>query len=374
MLYVEVRAAHWSSAVPAAREYVVVRRLEPDAPMTSAAAAALGDQYKALLANAGSGVHITGLQIDYDCPTRSLKSYAGFLEELRRHLPGGARLSITALLDWFGGRTDIARVIRHVDEFVPQFYDAAPQRTAAGIAEPIDARRWAPVFNAFQVPYRIGVASFGRVARRRVESQGRESVRYVRDLSPLALASSKGLVRTVSDRISGEQIVNYHVTTPIDGRPEFQPGDDVEVTFPTPRSVAGAVTAAKQFGGHCAGVVVFRWPGRTETLAFDPADVARIVSGDAHPTEPALIVQPAVCIERRCSDLYLAANAAAPTDRLVHVRASDAVERFIGGPLLRTSSRGGDIFVRVPAYAGLGRLYLGRAIAPGGLQFEIVHP
>ena len=161
---------------------------------------------------------------------------------------------------------------------------------------------------------------------------------------------------------------------PIDGRPEFEPGDDLEVTFPTVRSVAAAVTAAKQFGGHCAGIVVFRWPGLTETLAFDPAEVARIVSGETRPNDAGLLVLPGSCIERRCSDLYLAAPTVATTDRLVRVRASAAVELFIGGRSLRTSSHGADIFVRLPAYAGLGRIHLGRAISQTDLQFEVVQP
>ena len=78
-----------------------------------------------------------------------------------------------------------------MDEFVPQFYDAGPERAASGIAEVIDAEKWAPIFNALGTPYRIGISSFGRVARRRANSSGVEQVMYFRDARPFDFAGKK---------------------------------------------------------------------------------------------------------------------------------------------------------------------------------------
>ena len=47
-----------------------------------------------------AGNHVAGLQIDFDAATRGLGSYAAFLAQLRRRLPGHYRLSVTGLMDW----------------------------------------------------------------------------------------------------------------------------------------------------------------------------------------------------------------------------------------------------------------------------------
>ena len=139
ILYVETPPRRWPRGLPPAYEYVAVRRMETDLPLTPAVAAAVVDDYKALVADAGPRVPITGLQIDYDSPARLLDAYGVFLAQLRQRLPPSDRLSITALLDWFRPYAGIDRVLHAVDEFVPQFYDTAHKRTSAGIAEPIES-------------------------------------------------------------------------------------------------------------------------------------------------------------------------------------------------------------------------------------------
>jgi hypothetical protein len=78
ILYVEAPATRWPRHLPRAEQYVIVQRIEPATPLTPAAAAAIVEHYRTLVADAGAGVHIAGLQIDYDCPTRSLESYGRF--------------------------------------------------------------------------------------------------------------------------------------------------------------------------------------------------------------------------------------------------------------------------------------------------------
>ena len=89
----------------------------------------------------------------------------------------------------------------------------------------IDRGRWAPVFNAYHVPYRIGISTFGRIARRRVDASGRVSVHYLRDASPIAFARRKQLARSTRTLSTGEVVVRYDVLAPLDERPELQPGD-----------------------------------------------------------------------------------------------------------------------------------------------------
>src|SRR5262245_58552408 len=85
VLYVEA-GRRWPHHLPATDEYVVVSRIEASDDLTAQRAAALAEDYKALIDDAGERTRITGLQIDYDSPTGRLKSYARFLDRLRQDL------------------------------------------------------------------------------------------------------------------------------------------------------------------------------------------------------------------------------------------------------------------------------------------------
>ncbi len=372
LLYVQVQATRWPASLPEADEYVVVNRLEPTTELDDDLAARILQGYKALLISAGGRARITGLQIDYDCPTSRLKAYARFLKSIKTDLPHGKLLSITALLDWFKGDTAVDSALAVVDEFVPQFYDAAPDRNSFGIAEPIDARKWAPVFNAKNTPYKIGISTFGRIARRRISSD-QPTVQYFRDASPLDFAR-QGFQRSVARTTAGEAVVRYEVTS----NPHMSnvlSGDVVEVTFPTELSIRSAYEAVRQFGGYCDGALFFRWPTEGETLAFGPADVERILRGVPLPSKTELEVRDGSCLERRCSDLYLKLDAGVTTaDRTIDIVVHDNLDLFVpGGPLQPVAFRN-RIHVSVPAYSGLRSIYVGRAISTNTLEFEIGNP
>src|SRR5262249_36158440 len=157
------------------------------------------------------------------------------------------------------------------------------------------------VFDAYQVPYRIGISSFGRIARRRSNSTGKSTVQYYRDVTPLDFTRQE-FSRSTSVTAAGELVVRYDVVTPPPDRRGLAAGDIVEITFPTEESVRAAYDAVRQFGGYCAGAVFFRWPNRSETLAFSPDDVRRVVSSEAVSKDAKLEVRSASCIERQCSD------------------------------------------------------------------------
>jgi hypothetical protein len=93
-LYVEVTGTQWPKDLPKASKHVVVRRIDPRTKLTKAAAHILVEDYKALVADSASGASVAGLQIDYDCPTGKLRSYAQFLSWIRHELPANHRLSI----------------------------------------------------------------------------------------------------------------------------------------------------------------------------------------------------------------------------------------------------------------------------------------
>lgn len=83
------------------------------------------DNVRSMLARwRGAGNRLEGLQIDFDAATPGLDRYRTFLEQVRRELPPGTRLSITGLLDWSanGDPAELARLSGLVDEVVIQTY------------------------------------------------------------------------------------------------------------------------------------------------------------------------------------------------------------------------------------------------------------
>jgi hypothetical protein len=138
----------------------------------------LVERYRAVKQQAdAAGQRVAGFQLDFDCPEARLQEYARFLQHLRDALPADEWLSITALLDWFRPGTRVGEVLQWVDEYVPQFYDVGAVAGEEGteIAMPIDAGKWAPVFNAFGRPYRIGISVFGRIGSIRDGAPSRSS-------------------------------------------------------------------------------------------------------------------------------------------------------------------------------------------------------
>jgi len=374
LLYVELHGTQWPHNLRAATEYVVVRRLEPGTKLTRANANALADSYKAAVANSG-GANVSGFQIDYDAPVSQLKTYAEFLEWMRERLPLGTRLSITALLDWFRPETSVAKLIHAVDEFVPQFYDAGATRDAAGIAEPIDPAKWSPVFNQFKTPYRVGISTFGRISRRRTDVNGRSQVHYFRDASPMDFALRSGLQRSIRTTAARELVVHYDITVPLPERPDLQLGDAVEITFPTEASVGKAYDAVRALGDYCAGAIFFRWPTHSENVSMMPDVIEKVI---AHkPLVPALKLdeREAACLERRCMDLYLDPGSVARSENHnIRIIARGELELFLpAGPLRPVQGRFfAPMSWTLPAYAGFGKIYLGRAISTAPLHFEMM--
>ncbi len=224
VLYVQVGRvdSYWKNSVswplqaqmPPAKEFWALWRYDPPArPAEAQIPVIAGDFTKRRAEAAGRGQTLVGVQLDYDCPTGDLAEYASFLEKLGKALPAGARISITALLDWFRAGTKISEVLAHASEFVPQFYDAAmsPEGRLRAIAEPIDAARWGPVFNSFKIPYRVGISTFGRITYK-----GTGGARNYRELTPLDILGLPGLKNISSGPTpGGEQRTVFQAQRPL---------------------------------------------------------------------------------------------------------------------------------------------------------------
>ena len=112
------------SELPPAREYWLVYRFANQGVPDLQVASKITTEINRLQADARERhINVVGLQLDIDSPTSALPRYADFIRDVRKGLPKGMQVSITALLDWFRSGTAVGDVIAQVDEFVPQFYD-----------------------------------------------------------------------------------------------------------------------------------------------------------------------------------------------------------------------------------------------------------
>lgn len=359
--------ARWPAEVPPARAYFVTWRSDEARPPSEALMPAIVQAQRRLAAEAAAaGRTVRGVQLDVDCPTASLRAYAGFLGRLRGRLGDGTPLSVTALLDWFRPGTAVSRLAGSVDEYIPQFYDARPDGPGAAIAEPIDAERWRPVFERLGTRYRIGISSFGRIQRVR---GGRRDA--FRDARLLDLWS--GLrAREPASSPSAETVLSWDVERP--PSPLLEAGDRVEAVLPSAASVRAAHAAARRFGRHCAGVVHFRWPDRSETLALSPDEVTAAL-GEAPSPQPELRASEGGCGARACADLVLRPGGRfAAEPRVLRVRASEDVDYVMAAHRAVALRQRGPraIDVMVPAFVGEREVVLGRVFSrrPGRYAIE----
>jgi len=127
---------NWAALDRTRRPITLVIRI--DGQLRSGTSAAMVARIGAL-ASAWRGHRVTGLEIDHDCGTARLESYARFLRDLRK-VPGvPARLSITALPTWLTSPV-FDKVAAAVDELVLQVH--AVQAPSAGLFDARSARAW----------------------------------------------------------------------------------------------------------------------------------------------------------------------------------------------------------------------------------------
>jgi Protein of unknown function (DUF3142) len=359
-------------SLPAAREYWLVLRYEAQGVPDLSAAPFIVRQIRQLQNDARQRrLNVVGIQFDIDSPTGALSRYATLLAEVRKGMPAGLQLSITALLDWFRDGTSIADVIQATDEFVPQFYDVAPSPfygAGGAIAADFDGAEWAPKFNRFGKRFRIGISAFGRarfVSKADPSQPG--SQRLFGDVTPLDVALHPGfnLQTSHNDRATRKTQISYN---------NFQPGDMIQFILPTADAIRAAVEGARRIHGFCAGVVFFRWPGSNENLIMPPDDIMS-AAGLAHRKENEARIEQVDghCAAVSCVDLYLAnATAYSPRTLRYEVRSSAELEYFLPAENIPVRMSGPSALeLPLPPYCGVRRLFLGRAVSAAPVTFAV---
>jgi hypothetical protein len=116
-----------------------------------------------------AGHPFAGVEVDYDCGTKSLADYAQRLRELRRILPPGVALSVTALPAWIGSR-GLDSIIDATDETVLQLH--ALGDGPDGLFDRYAAVAWTRDFarEHAKKPFRISLPAYGY--RVRFDEQG----------------------------------------------------------------------------------------------------------------------------------------------------------------------------------------------------------
>ena len=369
--------------LPQAHEYwLVFRSVSPGVPALQAIQELRPVVYYLQQEGRRRGLNVAGIQLDVDSPTRALPQYAAFLREVRKGLPPGVQISITALLDWFRAGTAVDEVIKEVDEFVPQFYDVQGRGNSAGggaIPSPVVAAQWGPVFNRHRKRFRIGISTFGRARLTRSADSPRfrsGAVEMFTDLKPLDIAIDSTFNLQTSTTDAKELVLRYRATreTRI-GYTDCGPGDTVEFVIPTPDAIRPAVEQAKLIHGYCAGVVFFRWPAFNETLTVQPSQVLAAAGVVTQPSErPAgLRVVDGNCAAVECVDLYLV-NASPLSSKSIRYRidSSTELEYFLPSERMPVRLSGPSrIELLLPPYGGSIRMHLGRAVTAKRAEFTM---
>jgi hypothetical protein len=144
----------WRDVEATRRPVIGVIRI--DGRLDEARIPALLDQVMARLEPASST--LAGVEIDYDCPTSKLATYARFLGALRSRLAPSLKLSITALPTWMTS-SRLEALTRDLDEVVLQVHAVDDPRR--GLFDPDQAERWVRAFGRrIHRPFRVALPAY----------------------------------------------------------------------------------------------------------------------------------------------------------------------------------------------------------------------
>ena len=232
-----------------------------------------------------------GLQVDCDVPTRRLGAYAEVLRRLRDALPAGTHLSVTMLLDWAYSR-DLATLMQAVDAVVPQFYNAYLPIDLSGQTPLVGGADLARVVRKLEDvgrPYRIGFATYEQCSLYDVKG---ELVRPAVPLSPEQVLSAGGVAERVLRGDENVLIVRVPQAVKVGGQ-QLATGQSLAFACGTPTGLAQRFAALRALRPqHCAGIVLFRLPGRETTHSLAIAQVAAAASARVRPAQVVARLEP----------------------------------------------------------------------------------
>jgi len=146
-------AVPWEALQATRRPVVAVVRI--DGRLDEARTTALLDQIAEAIAAQPA---VSGVEIDYDCPTSKLSAYSRFLAALKTRLPASLKLSITALPTWMNSPA-LESLGPPLDEMVLQVHAVDDPRR--GLFDPDQAERWVRAFaRRIARPIRVALPAY----------------------------------------------------------------------------------------------------------------------------------------------------------------------------------------------------------------------
>jgi hypothetical protein len=288
------RLQQWTSPPPG--ELFAVIRVHPRA-IGSLLGPAGAAQAAALMRRARLPRAVRGVQWDVDVPTSRLGDYARFLRGLRRGLPPGRALSVTALPDWLRSR-EYRAVCEAVDEVAPQFYGnywpEAGQRPPA-LWETRDLLTAVRRSAGGRARVWMGLPAYGRCV---VMDARARPVGVRHDLDPEAPLDDPAWEVEARDT-RWERWTGEDGPSPVEdtlglrcresaaaGPMEAPPGTRLWFQWPRADGLQAAVAAIRAMSvPGVEGICLFRWPAPGEPLAFPISSIAGAVAAGA-PVDP----------------------------------------------------------------------------------------
>ena len=232
---------------------------------------------------------VSGLQLDFDVPTRLLGRYERILRSLRSDLKPGTKLSITGLPTWMQS-IELRSTLKQVDFWIPQFYGGEiPQRVEQHIpiSSPEEIKRFVNSARELNQPFYAGLAAYGHALLYN-PSGALITLRGGMDPARIALDPNLELIdQRPFDPATNASEWRYAYRARADGVTEelaMHAGDVLVLDVTSAETLRASARMVREWAGEkLLGICVFRLPARGEPamLSFDQIGAALADEGSA---------------------------------------------------------------------------------------------
>ena len=219
---------------------------------------------------------VSGLQIDWDVPSRRLREYADFLTGLRQDLPATTGLSCTGLVTWLD-TAHVDAVAHAVDWWVPQCYSTdVPDdiSNATALVCRVDPGAVVERCARLERPFRIGIPTFEQSSL--WSKEGKLMSAALPIACEDALAADFNAVVVAGDVASDrEHLIRFTARRDLVLAGRMIPdGATLLIGEPTVSSVSKQIAGIRARGGPwCRGISFFRLSGSGELPCLSTSQV-----------------------------------------------------------------------------------------------------
>ena len=226
-------------------------------------------------------VHIAGLQLDIDMPTRLLGRYKKLLAATRKSLEPGIQLSITGLPAWMES-SELKATLKEVNFWIPQFYGSElPERLdqMVPISSTDDITHFVKQARDLDENFYAGLAAYSWSTLYSA-SGSLISLRGDLDLATIAADSNLELVdqRRFGTTSTNEWRYTFRARTDgVTGGLIMRSGEHLVIDVPNSNSLQAAAKVVRELAGkRLKGICIFRLPSPDDpaTLSVEQVGTA----------------------------------------------------------------------------------------------------